>query len=523
MMHFDDAKTMNSELSSTNASSENVNYNNATFETINDDCLREIFNHLNLLDATNLASTCSRLLDFASCEIFPKTAKEIDITMNHKMLCPSCQMKLVCDLNLQIPFSYFGYFVEHLTLSDWTPVCDKLSETDQDLWLCDFENALNLCPNIKKLTIHRCELQCKEIHLLRNVIRSVKELEISYCDNIDWFNCSDQWEEGLSQLKEVKVTYSDISYDFFKPCINLSYLDMDYDLETDCWTEEYFADIFDRNGHCLKRFKLNNFADYNDIATIIAKKLPNLTSLIMDFLSCTMVNTVCQLRHLKHLELFDCDFEIKSSNILMRRLSDRGIIEELALLCNGFVDNDDIEEPPLVFNQLKRFEWYAGLKAFTKSEMPKITDFALGCRHDYFDINEAFDENKVTHELLAFVQSKETLKSINLMMEFENPFAIVRGIIAILKTQSRPYMSLTFDKHKFIGEEEVRKSDTAYRKLLFNNNFGYSNFQKKVLNANQHLIGVNLSEIHKKTSSVVYIRRWTDDNMCDSGSEVDSS
>lgn len=69
-------------------------------------------------------------------------------------------------------------------------------------------------------------------------------------------------------------------------------------------------------------------------------------------------------------------------------------------------------------------------------------------------------KTRFRHELFAFIQSKITLKSITLCIEFENPFEIVKGIIEILKTQSRPFLSMTVDYHGFNGEDEVSRSDT---------------------------------------------------------------
>lgn len=132
-----------------------------------------------------------------------------------------------------------------------------------------------------------------------------------------------------------------------------------------------------------------------DITTLIAEKLPNLTSLNTDFLSHSLVNTLIELQHLKQLQIRDNNIEIISSNLLMRRFSDRGIIEKLIIEGNSF-DDEDINEPPLVFIELKFFNWMASppysslLKAITKSEMPKITDFAFDC------FPNTFDENKVS-------------------------------------------------------------------------------------------------------------------------------
>lgn len=449
------------ESSSTNASSKD---RCALLEMINNECLKKVFQYLNLFDATNLASTCSRLLQFANSDIFPKKAKEIEITMDRE-ICQSdviFSTYIISEASLQNPFRYFGNFVEHLHFTDWINVCNRSSETEKDHWFCSFEKTMKLCPNLKKLTIHNCELEIQEMQILKDVVCSLNELEISSCDEIVWSYCSDLWKEGLSQLEQITVTSSKISCDLLRHCTNLSKLAIDFDNSGYGWKEEDFAGIFDRNGHCLKRLTLQYFYNYQDdaipIATLIAEKLPNLISLKTDFLSHTLANyTVSELQHLKQLEIRDCNKEVISSNLLMRNLSDRGIIEELIIEGNSFHD-EDINEPPLVYKHLQKFNWMASppclslLKAITKSEMPKITDFALDC------FPFTFDEEEVSHELFAFIQSKNTLKSIQLLIMFKNPFAIVTRLIEILKSESRPFLSVAFLHHEFYEEEEVSKS-----------------------------------------------------------------
>lgn len=148
--------------------------NYSIFETINHDCLREIFQHLNLFDATNLASSCSRLLYFANSEIFPKQAKEINISMGYRIsnetgsIVSTHHMSDI--INLQIPFSYFGNYVEHLALSDWSYCYDSSTETDKVLWSLNFEKTLQLCPNLKKLSLFSFDIDYKRMQMVKNVI-----------------------------------------------------------------------------------------------------------------------------------------------------------------------------------------------------------------------------------------------------------------------------------------------------------------------------------------------------------------
>lgn len=335
-------------------------------------------------------------------------------------------------------------------MMDWEELCSSY----KDLWLCSFEKALEMCPNLKILIIADCALNYKHIKMLKIVIGSLKKLVISFDDSPDCSSdCSALWKE-LAQLEQITVSCSDNFNDLLKHCMNIFNLNIFFD-DGDL-TEKDFADICDRNGHCLQQLALINFTKLAHIDLLISEKLPNLTTLILHFPSFTSINTLSQLPHLKYLEIYSGPNELKM-NLLMRNLSDLGILEELSIR-GSFCYDDDINESPLAYYQLQSFEWQMDrpclslLKAITKSQMPKITEFT--CRWYPKDFN---GEKNDSHELFAFIQSKKTLKYITLYWSCENPFAIVREIIKILKTQSRPYLSLTFKDFKCNGEEEVSK------------------------------------------------------------------
>lgn len=102
--------------------------------------------------------------------------------------------------------------------------------------------------------------------------------------------------KGLSQLETITVN----DFSLLKHCMNLS--DLTINLE-DIFCrdnilgimlfEKNLADILDRNGHCLKRLTLTNFpyhyAQNFAINRLIANKLPNLTSLSINFLSYNLI------------------------------------------------------------------------------------------------------------------------------------------------------------------------------------------------------------------------------------------
>lgn len=158
---------------------------------MNDECLRAIFRHLSLSDITNLASTCLRLLEFAYTDIFPIEAKEIKIRMDREI----CQSDLLYSTYPKLTYRFFLVTLEKLSNISIRPigsnVCNRSPENEKENWYLCFEKALKLCPSLKKLTIHNSELEFNEMQILKDVIYSLNELEISSCAEIVWSYCSE--------------------------------------------------------------------------------------------------------------------------------------------------------------------------------------------------------------------------------------------------------------------------------------------------------------------------------------------
>lgn len=89
----------------------------STLLTINDDCLLNIYQYLDIIEIVKLAKTCTGLYNFANALCFPMKVKSLKIEMNINdvtLLYNKSSTKLTLK-NLESAFSYFGKFVENLT------------------------------------------------------------------------------------------------------------------------------------------------------------------------------------------------------------------------------------------------------------------------------------------------------------------------------------------------------------------------------------------------------------------------
>lgn len=217
--------------------------------------------------------------------------------------------------------------------------------------------------------------------------------------------------------------------------------------------------IFELLGPTLKNLTLSHFSRtryHQSIAEMINNKLPKLERLeVFDNLSIGL-NSLIEIPQLKVLEIICVG---KSVSSILRTLSDRDTIEHLLIL-DGSIDNNAIEkESPLIFNQLRSFQWntYSPvgarllnvLKTLTNSLLPNIESLDFSCW--YLNLEELH-----SHQLLALFESKKTLKSLFFRGKtVENPFSIVNPIIEILKnsTPSRPIFKLNINPIQIATEE----------------------------------------------------------------------
>lgn len=364
---------------------------------------------------------------------------------------------------LEKPFTYFGNFVKQLTLSgsgklyEWT-----VSKTLRAECL-RFETILRQCVNLETLSILDMSFESDDIHLLKNVTSKLKVLKFMLCSGI-----TNEWSttfQSLPDLEEFTLNGpNEISpWDLFQNFKILNSLNINYE---NCPKAEDLEIIFELIGHSLKNLTLSHFARtryHQSITKMIADKLPNLERLeIFDNLSIGL-NSLIEIPQLKTLTIICVG---KSVSAILKKLSDGNTIEHLSIL-DGSVDNKEIaQESPLIFNQLKSFQWMTYstvserllnvLKNLTTTLLPNIESFNFSCW--YLKLEELHSE-----QLLLLFESKKTLKSLIFRGKtIDNPFAIVNPIIEILKNSmpTRPMLKLNTNTIK-IGAEEVSKFEMS--------------------------------------------------------------
>lgn len=419
-----------------------------TMETINDDCLYLIFQHLSIVEAANFAATCTKLHNFARDFIFPKKAKHIRIELNEK--CDNTGT-MESPKGLESAFGYFGEFVEKLFIRNNTP---NLLTAE---CLRVMENVLKLCTKLDKLILS--EFNGIDFGIIKNVT-CLKVLKIRWCYKIT--DTSLDALRYLTHLKQLHLSGTSetgtLTDDFLEHNTSLSGLTIDFEYGT----EEFLAKIFENNGHRIRTLKLINFSKssyFQSIGTLILDKVPNLERLaISDVIKGSLDDSIGELKHLKSLNLrLHLNQGISS---LMRKLSERGIIEEICFIHGVF--DDETNDAPLIFSQLRRFRlgYYTIkysmpkmciplLKALTRSQMPQIQSFSLTFFIDEYDV---FDE------LLALFESKRTLKKMEItsVKNGRKTFGMVRSMIEILKaygTPIRPYFNLDLHPLQLEAEE----------------------------------------------------------------------
>lgn len=431
----------------------------SALETLNTDCLIQLFDYLNIMDAINLTATCTTMFNFAKADFFPRKAKQITIYMSgeqYLLMAPlinDCKPKFTMN-NLETALSYFGDFVVDLTLN--LTRCRGQREYEKArLW----HSSVILLEHFKYLTTLRYRHWCltaPQTHELQMQIE-----RFAYLNELDLLECNgitNNWPPAMKCNSNVnKITLNGankIADNFVEYFSNLSILNIEFDY----WTVSHLDDvtkILNTNGHCLKHLKLahlDNIDGYEPIEPVIANNLPKLESLWLQFKLTDYSKPLIALPHLKCLEI-GCDRQ--TINALLRTLSDNGIIKQLKMY-GGFLFND-FDEPPLIFNNLQSFNWicaegmqHNSFKTINKSLMPKIHTFLITLCNGITQSHE--------NDLLKFIESKKTLKSMCFRAKYHNfNFEFLRQIIVILKkpcTPKRPFLTLTIAIVK-LTEEEV--------------------------------------------------------------------
>lgn len=403
------------------------------FETINELCLTQIAQYLNITEVVELAATSTRLRNFANDFYFPKEAKFIviehrgDGTFDLKdpaSIQQSTTLSIFTPKTLKSSFNCFGRFVKELKIRL------KNAENWQSTMMMDMDHLqylTTLCIHWGRLT----NKQTKELQHLIESLKNLKELRLRDCPKI-----VQNWPSSLciSKVEKLAVSgYTEIPEHFFEYFGNLSSLYVDF--SSSCCSRHCYPNVCDCDNHIVSS----------------VRKLPKLENLALkvDGVHSTFW---FELPHLKSLYIC-CGGEFLGHST-MQTLSNNDIIEDLTIRGASVKRNF----PPLQFNELRRLTCLAHTehvlwKFFTKSQMPALKSF--------YWTNDDFVFDKEIHQdpILKLIKSKTGLNSIYLQQHvcLYMPFAFLQQIIGILKkpcTPKRPFLSLEIFPLK-LSEEEV--------------------------------------------------------------------
>lgn len=427
--------------------------------SIHEDFLNQIVRHLNLIDVTQLAATCSQMRNFADDFVFPQKATDLHIRISSEM---TVNLSIPMDdlwswkislKSLECSLSYFGEFVKSIKFE-----CDL---ADQSKIIHSIVFMLGLCQNVTSVFLNNLTFTPNDTHALKHqmeMLKNLKELELSECLGI-----IGSWPMSLESPSPVeKLTivgvdkFSDNFFEYFK---NLSSLAVEFHITSD-WSADDLAKVFDVNGHGLKRLALKFLEfvrGYETVGLLIIDKLLNLESFELNITYSADLEYMVALPYLKSLTIL-CIRET-SINALLRSISDNGKMEKLKIV-RGYFDIEDENASPLTFSKLLSCDWgyqQGGMSNFlstmTKADMPAIQCIRLHC----FTVEE-------THGLLALLESKKTLKMLGIALshDYEDdlfPFSFWNRLIAILKepcTPKRPLINLMI-QGKRLTTKEVSK------------------------------------------------------------------
>lgn len=214
---------MNTEPNDAGAGQSNVvcsTVNYAKLELLNDDCLREICKHLDIVEVAQLSATCMRLQEFANDCVFPKLAKKVTLQLKKKA-CMSEKEFAIEMVRVTQLFESFGGFVEQLAVESFYNNCVEF-----DAVRSTFEKTMLLCPNLNSLHMESISFTTDAVGTLNNVPISLKELKIMDCKGI-----TDAWSDSFQRFPKLEYLHLsklyEMSIDFFKNITNLSVLIME--------------------------------------------------------------------------------------------------------------------------------------------------------------------------------------------------------------------------------------------------------------------------------------------------------
>lgn len=438
------------------------------FQCLNEDCLRHLFQYLNVIDAANVSRTCKRLEAFANDVMLPPSENKIKISCENLTKAKPTEVSIELDhefksdenfRGLSDVIRFFGQFIEYFILIG----CTSYPETEK-LWR-SVVHVLKHCPNLKALSIYRFPLNFGRVQELQRLVESFPKLES--INVLEYPGIRGKWPSTLRKNTTIKklsviTSYDHENYmDYFR---NVTTLTIDLPI---CRSKD-LRKIFDHYEHSLKSLRLygpDNLDDDDPLLSIVTDKLRNL-----ERLECAVYYGMpIDSPLLKALSIF---YDFKNVNKILRKVSNDGVIERLDIY-TGMFEAEDADAPPYNFAKLRSFTWYADnyyrkhclmriyalqsvdsldceiLKSFTKSEMPEICNVKIKLRH-HRDLNYLWN----------FVESKPTIETIRLVIVNNEviPLQLWQRLLQILRrpcTPQRPIITFSI-YYGTIGADGVR-------------------------------------------------------------------
>lgn len=331
--------------------------------TIDDYCLLEICQYLNIFDFANLMLSCDRIKQFASTISFPKRYRNLELScISPSNTCMYSSSYLVTTTDeLRTLLEQIGTFVEHLSLK-------RIDSDPGDIIFDEIEFILELFPNLETLSLENFVFEHNSSRLM-NVSSHLKGLHLIKCAGI-----YDQWASSLKRLEELNeltVTgkRNNFSVALLKYCKKLTSLTIEGGIHID---DIHLWRFCNANLQSLTRLELLGFRDtiYIEYFRLYLPKMETFAW------RCTINEFprygFFEYRRIKILEL-RCESRF-AIDLLFRDLSAYGIIEELTIINGGL----DLEPRQLIFNRLKSLQIRFSnsnvkfLKMITRASMPVL-------------------------------------------------------------------------------------------------------------------------------------------------------
>ncbi|XP_031637407.1 uncharacterized protein LOC116349903 [Contarinia nasturtii] len=293
--------------------------------SLNDDCLREIFRYFNLMDLSSTARVCVRFNQQAK-EAFGKKYKDLNLTMNFSPI-PYNRIKNHEAENI---LKNFGQAIRSLRIDS------MVIESAQSF----LRMVSNYCSKLKDLEISGFALK-GNLKKIRSLFSQLEKLQLIQCE------CNHGFNSVLTTSTELKVLqFEDCDFGegtFIEqkfPKLEEVSFNRNYNFEQSSLRN------FIKQNSTLKKLKItfNGAIDTKESIKLIGQNLPNLLELELDDLDddnwSESIQTLGQLRALKVLKV---DFNMESITSLVKTLAVSKVPIEHLKLVNGDIDNEAIE------------------------------------------------------------------------------------------------------------------------------------------------------------------------------------